>query len=94
METMSKVGDVAYTFDDVLLTPNYSEVLPANVDLSTQLTKNIRLNIPVISAAMDTVTEADMAVGLARLGGVGVIHRNLSVAEQVGEVDKVKRSEA
>ena len=94
METMNKVGDVAYTFDDVLLTPNYSEVLPANVDLSTQLTKNIRLNIPVISAAMDTVTEADMAVGLARLGGVGVIHRNLSVAEQVGEVDKVKRSEA
>ena len=94
METMNKVGDVAYTFDDVLLTPNYSEVLPANVDLSTQLTQNIRLNIPVISAAMDTVTEADMAVGLARLGGVGVIHRNLSVAEQVGEVDKVKRSEA
>lgn len=94
MKTMNKVGDMAYTFDDVLLTPNYSEVLPANVDLSTQLTKNIRLNIPVISAAMDTVTEADMAVGLARLGGVGVIHRNLSIGEQVGEVDKVKRSEA
>jgi len=94
METMNKVGDVAYTFDDVLLTPNYSQVLPANVDLSTQLTKNIRLNIPVVSAAMDTVTEADMAVGLARLGGIGVIHRNLSVSEQVSEVDKVKRSEA
>ncbi|HNS40912.1 MAG TPA: IMP dehydrogenase, partial [Promineifilum sp.] len=71
-------GDVALTFDDILLAPGYSQVLPAEVDLRTRLTGDIYLNIPVMSAAMDTVTEAHMAIGLARLGGIGVIHRNLT----------------
>jgi IMP dehydrogenase len=84
----------ALTFDDVLLTPGMSEVLPADVDLSARLAGDLRLNIPVLSAAMDTVTEATMAVTLARLGGIGVVHRNLSEEEQAEEVDKVKRSEA
>ncbi len=85
---------VALTFDDVLLAPGYSEVLPSDVSLRTRLAGDLWLNIPVLAAAMDTVTEAEMAIGLARLGGMGVIHRNLSIAEQVEEVDKVKRSEA
>ncbi len=85
---------LALTFDDVLLTPGFSEVLPADVDLSTRLAGNLRLNMPVLSAAMDTVTEASMAITIARLGGIGVIHRNLSDEEQAEEVDKVKRSEA
>jgi IMP dehydrogenase len=85
---------VALTFDDVLLAPGYSEVLPAEVALRTRLTRKIALNIPVLSAAMDTVTEAGMAIGLARLGGLGVIHRNLTIEAQAEEVDKVKRSEA
>lgn len=89
-----KFSDLALTFDDVLLAPGYSEVLPSEVDLRTHLAADIHLNIPVLSAAMDTVTEAEMAIGLARLGGVGVLHRNLSVNAQVEEVDKVKRSEA
>lgn len=87
-------GDVALTFDDVLLAPGYSQVLPAEVDLRTRLIDDIHLNVPVMSAAMDTVTEAGMAIGLARLGGVGVIHRNLTPEEQAEEVDKVKRSES
>ena len=87
-------GDVALTFDDVLLVPGYSQVLPAEVDLRTRLIDDIHLNVPVMSAAMDTVTEAHMAVGLPRLGGIGVIHRNLTPAEQAEEVDKVKRSES
>ena len=82
------------TFDDVLLLPGKSSVLPAEVDISVQLTPRIRLNIPLLSAAMDTVTEARMAIALAREGGLGVIHRNLSIEEQVAEVDKVKRSES
>jgi IMP dehydrogenase len=82
------------TFDDVLLVPNLSEVLPANIDITTQLTQRVRLNIPVISAAMDTVTEARMAIALAREGGVGIIHRNCSIEAQANEVDKVKRSES
>ena len=94
MEIAEKVGALALTFDDVLLTPGYSEVLPANVDLKTRLAGNLYLNIPLLSAAMDTVTEARLAIGLARLGGIGVIHRNLSPEEQAEEVDKVKRSEA
>jgi IMP dehydrogenase len=94
MEIAEKVGALALTFDDVLLTPGYSEVLPANVDLKTRLAGNLYLNIPLLSAAMDTVTEARLAIGLARLGGIGVIHRNLSPVEQAEEVDKVKRSEA
>jgi IMP dehydrogenase len=87
-------GELALTFDDVLLAPGYSQVLPAEVNLRTRLVGDIFLNIPVISAAMDTVTEAQMAIALARLGGIGVIHRNLSPEEQAEEADKVKRSES
>ena len=94
MSSDSKFATLALTFDDVLLKPGYSEVLPATVDLTTRLTRDITLNIPVIAAAMDTVTEAGMGIALARLGGLGIIHRNLSLEEQVDEVDKVKRSEA
>ncbi|OUT38961.1 MAG: IMP dehydrogenase [bacterium TMED6] len=82
------------TFDDVLIVPQYSEVLPRDVDLSTRITKNIKLNIPLLSAAMDTVTESKMAVALAREGGIGIIHKNLTIAEQCAEIDKVKRSES
>src|SRR5438132_3595015 len=82
------------TFDDVLLVPAESHVLPNDVSTSTRLTRSIRLAIPIVSAAMDTVTEARMAVAMARVGGLGVLHRNLSIADQVAEVDRVKRSEA
>ncbi|MEW6490282.1 MAG: IMP dehydrogenase [Thermodesulfobacteriota bacterium] len=82
------------TFDDVLLLPSASEVLPDQVDVSTWLTPNVRLNIPLLSAAMDTVTEARTAIAMAQEGGIGIIHRNLTVEEQVAEVDKVKKSEA
>jgi len=82
------------TFDDVLLLPGYSEVLPAEVDLKTYLTPQIKLNIPLCSAAMDTVTEGRLAISLAREGGIGIIHRNMTVEEQVAEIDKVKRSES
>jgi len=81
------------TFDDVLLVPAYSEVLPREVDLSTQLSRNISLKTPIISAAMDTVTEADLAIAIAREGGIGVIHKNMSIEEQAREVKKVKRAE-
>ncbi len=81
------------TFDDVLLVPAYSEVLPNKVELSTNLTKKIKLNIPLMSAGMDTVTENRMAIAMARQGGIGVIHKNMSIEEQASEVDKVKRSE-
>ena len=81
------------TFDDVLLVPAYSEVIPNQVDLSTYLTKSIRLNIPMMSAGMDTVTEHRMAIAMARQGGIGIIHKNMSIQEQAEEVDKVKRSE-
>ena len=84
----------AYTFDDVLLVPQYSQILPSAVDLKTRLTSKITMNIPLLSAAMDTVTESDMAVALAREGGIGVIHKNLSIERQVFMVDKVKRSES
>lgn len=87
------IGD-AITYDDVLLVPAKSSVLPRDVDVSTRLTNNIRLNIPLISAAMDTVTESEMAVALAREGGIGIIHKNLSIERQAEEVDKVKRSES
>ena len=86
--------ELALTFDDVLLVPGRSAVLPAEVDLSVRLTAGVQLNIPVLSAAMDTVTEAPLAIALAREGGVGVVHRNLTIAEQAAEVDKVKRSES
>jgi IMP dehydrogenase len=84
----------ALTFDDVLLLPGRSDVLPAAVDSSTQLTRNIRLNIPLVSAAMDTVTEARLAIAIAQQGGMGFIHRNMPVERQVMEVDRVKRSES
>jgi len=84
----------AFTFDDVLLVPKSSKILPREVKLETNLTKNIKLNIPVLSAAMDTVTEVDMAIALARTGGMGIIHKNLTIDEQSNMVDKVKRSES
>ncbi|PSH03888.1 MAG: IMP dehydrogenase [Acidobacteria bacterium] len=84
----------ALTFDDVLLLPAKSDVVPAEVNTQVQLTRNIRLNIPVISAAMDTVTESRMAIALAQQGGLGIIHRNLTIEQQAGEIDKVKRSES
>src|SRR5271167_1733843 len=84
----------ALTFDDVLLLPAKSDVVPAEVNTQVQLTRNIRLNIPLISAAMDTVTESRMAIALAQQGGLGIVHRNLSIEQQAGEVDKVKRSES
>ena len=84
----------AYSFDDVLLIPNYSDVVPKDVNISTQLTKNIPVNIPIVSAAMDTVTEARAAIIMAREGGMGFIHRNLSINSQAMEVDRVKKSES
>jgi IMP dehydrogenase len=81
------------TFDDVLLLPRYSEVLPAEVDVSTRLTRNIPLNVPIVSSPMDTVTESEMAIGMAQEGGIGIIHKNLSIEQQALEVDRVKRSE-
>src|SRR5215475_12538190 len=84
----------ALTFDDVLLLPARSDVIPAQANTQTQLTRNIRLNIPLISAAMDTVTESHMAIALAQQGGLGIVHRNLTVEQQAEEVDKVKRSES
>jgi IMP dehydrogenase len=85
---------VGLTFDDVLLVPAESTVLPGDVDTSTQLTRSIRLALPIVSAAMDTVTEAPMAIALARAGGIGVVHRNLSIDDQVDQVDRVKRSQS
>src|SRR5512136_3351162 len=85
---------LALTFDDVLLVPGRSAVHPAQVDVTSRLTRTIRLNIPVLSAAMDTVTEAPMAIAMAQHGGLGVIHRNMAVARQAEEVDMVKRSES
>jgi IMP dehydrogenase len=84
----------AYSFDDVLLIPGYSDVLPKDVNVSTRLTKNLTLNIPIVSAAMDTVTESRTSIGMAREGGLGFIHRNMSIKSQVLEVDKVKKSES
>src|SRR5229473_3430925 len=84
----------ALTFDDVLLVPRHSDVLPTQVDVSTFLTRKIRLNTPLVSAAMDTVTESRLAIAMAQHGGIGVIHKNLSIQEQASEVDRVKRSES
>jgi IMP dehydrogenase len=89
-----KFGKEGLTFDDVLLVPAESSVLPNAVSTATRLTRTVALNVPVVSAAMDTVTEARMAIALAREGGIGIVHRNLSIEEQVAEVDKVKRSES
>ena len=82
------------TYDDVLVVPDYSEVLPSSVDITTHFTKNIKLNIPIVSAAMDTVTEADMAIAIAQEGGIGVLHKNMGIENQANEVRKVKRSES
>src|SRR3954465_6618098 len=81
------------TFDDVLLEPGYSDVVPKDVDVRTQLTRNVRINIPIVSSPMDTVTESELAIALAQEGGIGILHKNLPVAAQTREVEKVKRSE-
>lgn len=91
---MSKILKKGYTFDDVLLVPSYSEVTPSEISLKTKLTKNITLNIPVLSSAMDTVTEDKMAISLARAGGIGIIHKNMPIEKQVYLVSKVKRAES
>lgn len=93
MSIHTKITEQAITFDDVLLIPSYSEVLPNQVSLKSRLTDKITLNVPIVSAAMDTVTEADMAIALARVGGLGFIHKNMSIEEQASHVNKVKRSE-
>lgn len=90
----AKITQDALTFDDVLLVPAYSEVLPRTVDISTQLTTDLRLNIPIVSAAMDTVTEYNLAIAMARMGGIGIIHKNMSIEDQAEQVRKVKRSES
>jgi len=91
---MEKILTEALTFDDVLLVPQHSNVLPREVDLTTRLTRRIKLNIPLVSAAMDTVTEASLAIAMARHGGLGIIHKNMSIERQASEVDNVKRSES
>ncbi|MCS6850163.1 MAG: IMP dehydrogenase [Gemmataceae bacterium] len=90
---LDRIAYQGLTFDDVLLEPAYSDVVPRDVDVRTQLTRNIRLNIPIVSSPMDTVTESELAIALAQEGGMGIIHKNMSVAQQTREVDKVKRSE-
>lgn len=92
--TTQKILSEGLTFDDVLLVPRYSEVLPRSVSVQTRFTRGIMLNIPVVSAAMDTVTESEMAIALAREGGIGIIHKNMTIEAQASEVDKVKRSES
>src|SRR6266550_5737296 len=94
LELDRKFGTEGLTFDDVLLVPAESRVLPNDVSTATQLTRGITIEIPIVSAAMDTVTEARLAIALAREGGMGIIHRNLPIDAQVAEVDKVKRSES
>ncbi|WP_374445821.1 IMP dehydrogenase [Epilithonimonas sp.] len=93
MSIHNKIVETAITFDDVLLVPSYSEVLPNQVSLKSRLTDKISLNVPIVSAAMDTVTEADLAIALARVGGLGFIHKNMPIAEQAAQVNRVKRSE-
>ncbi|CAM3042251.1 IMP dehydrogenase [Chryseobacterium flavum] len=93
MSIHNKIVETAITFDDVLLVPSYSEVLPNQVSLKSRLTDKITLNVPIVSAAMDTVTEADLAIALARVGGLGFIHKNMPIAEQAAQVNRVKRSE-
>ncbi len=93
-DSTSKVIGLGLTYDDVLLVPNYSEVLPRDVDLSSKVTRNIKLKTPIISAAMDTVTESAMAIAIAQEGGIGVIHKNMTIEQQAIEVRKVKRAES
>src|SRR5574343_2023311 len=90
---MLRISQEALTFDDVLLIPGYSEVLPKDVSLKTRLTRGIELNIPLLSAAMDTVTEARLAIAMAQEGGIGIIHKNMTIEQQAAEVRKVKRHE-
>src|SRR6185295_17773041 len=89
-----RILEEALTFDDVLLVPAYSEILPREVDLSTQLTRRIRLNLPLLSAAMDTVTEARLAITMAQEGGIGIVHKNMSIEAQAREVARVKKFES
>ncbi len=91
---LNKPLDEGLTFDDVLLVPSHSDVLPYEADIRTQFSRNIQLNVPIVSAAMDTVTESELAIALAQQGGIGIIHKNLSIAEQADQVDTVKRSES
>ncbi len=91
---LQEIPPLALTFDDVSLLPAHSSVHPQHVDTSTSLTRKIRLNVPLVSAAMDTVTEAGLAIAMARQGGIGIIHKNMSLERQAEEVDRVKRSEA
>ncbi|MDP9957324.1 IMP dehydrogenase [Epilithonimonas hungarica] len=93
MSIHNKIVETAITFDDVLLVPSYSEILPNQVSLKSRLTDKISLNVPIVSAAMDTVTEAELAIALARVGGLGFIHKNMTIAEQASQVNSVKRSE-
>ncbi|HCY81398.1 MAG TPA: IMP dehydrogenase, partial [Xanthomarina gelatinilytica] len=90
----NKIVGEGLTYDDVLLVPAYSEVLPREVNIQTKFTKNITINIPIVSAAMDTVTESAMAIAIAREGGIGVLHKNMTIAQQANEVRKVKRAES
>ena len=94
MNFNEKFGKEGLTFDDVLLVPAKSEVLPADICLKTKLTQRITLNVPLLSSAMDTVTESDMAIAMAREGGAGVIHKNMSIEAQVDQVERVKRNES
>jgi IMP dehydrogenase len=93
MEQNTRPIEEALTFDDVSLCPQRSDIIPRDVEVSTRFTRNVRINIPVVSAAMDTVTEARLAIALAREGGIGVIHRAMDPDRQVAEIDKVKKSE-
>ncbi|MDH3381999.1 MAG: IMP dehydrogenase, partial [Flavobacteriaceae bacterium] len=92
--TSPKILSEGLTYDDVLLIPSYSEVLPSNVNIQSRFSKNITLNVPIVSAAMDTVTEAAMAIAMAREGGIGVLHKNMTPEQQANEVKKVKRAES
>src|SRR3989344_6912919 len=89
-----KITQLGLTYDDVLLIPDASDVSPRDVDVTTYLTRGIKLNVPIVSAAMDTITESQMAIALAREGGIGIIHKNLSIQQQTEMVDIVKRSES
>lgn len=90
---MGKIVKEGFTFDDVLLIPQKSNITPRDIDVSTYLTNKIKLNIPLISSGMDTVTESKLAIAMARQGGIGIIHKNMSIEKQAEHVDKVKRSE-